>query len=127
MMPGTRCVVVLTAALSMVAQAATAACYEDVGCTDSSRFDEAKLGRLASCDILFEMRNTVFKERGYCFKTPRAIEMFGNAGCRYDQIASVPLNDIERANVATITRLEASKQCTTNAAVPAGPIGGGSR
>jgi len=122
---GIRCVAVLAAALSTIAQAASAACYEDVGCTDRSRFDEAKLSRLASCDILFEMRNTVFKERGYCFKTPRAIETFGNAGCRHDQIAAVPLNDIERANVATITRLEAAKQCTTNAAVPAQPGGSG--
>lgn len=122
-MANIRCVVVLASAFSMVAQAATAACYEDVGCTDRSRFDEAKLGRLADCDILFEMRNTVFKERGYCFKTSRAIELFGNAGCRHDQIAAVPLNDIERANVATITRLEAAKQCTTNAAVPGGGSG----
>ena len=124
-MAGTRCVVVLAAALSMVAQGAMAACYEDVGCTDRSRFDEAQLSRLASCDILFEMRNAVFKERGYRFKTPRAIEMFGNAGCQHDQIASVPLNDTERTNVATITRLEAAKQCSTNAAAPGG--GGGAR
>jgi hypothetical protein len=124
-MPGTCRVIVLAAALSMVAQAATAACYEDVGCTDKSRFDEAKLSQLASCDILFEMRNTVFKERGYCFKTPRAIEMFGNAGCQHDQITSVPLNDVERVNVATITRLEASKQCTTNASAPMAPGGSG--
>src|SRR5207249_301574 len=38
----------------------------------------------ASCDDLWVARNTIYKNRGYCFKTQRAISYFGNAGCRYN-------------------------------------------
>ncbi len=32
-----------------------------------------------SCYDLWVQRNSVYKEAGYCFKTPRAIRYFGNA------------------------------------------------
>src|SRR6266571_3665323 len=44
-----------------------------------------------SCEQLWVERNTIFKARGYCFKTPRAISYFGNAGCLYDDEAALPL------------------------------------
>jgi YARHG domain len=69
------------------------------------------LQRLAECDILWEMRNTIFKENGYCFHTPKAIAAFGNAGCLYDEVEAVPLNAIERDNVATIKSVERRKGC----------------
>ena len=36
----------------------------------------------------------------------RAIQTFGNAGCRFDNVNEVPLNRFERANVATIQSVE---------------------
>jgi hypothetical protein len=36
----------------------------------------------------------IFKAARYCFKTQRAIQEFGNAGCQYDDLTSVPLSEI---------------------------------
>ncbi len=90
---------------------ARAACYEDVGCTDTDRFSSRHLQQLASCQVLWEMRNSIFKENGYCFRTGRAIEVFGNAGCQYDDVDGVPLSNIERANIEAIKRAETRKGC----------------
>ena len=67
--------------------------------------------RRASCSVLWEVRNNIYKENGYCFRTARAISVFGNAGCEYDDVMQVPLNGIERQNIATIQRVEKSKGC----------------
>lgn len=99
------------AAALLIPVVAEAACYEDVGCTDQDVFPEGFLMRRAQCDILWEMRNSIYKERGYCFKTPRAIRHFGNAGCQYDSESAVPLSRIERTNAATIKRVEQMKGC----------------
>jgi YARHG domain len=92
--------------------AVRAACYEDVGCSDTDLFVAADLERLAECDILWEMRNTIYKEHGYCFHTPEAIAHFGNAGCKFDDAADVPLNSVERDNVTIIKSVEQRKGCT---------------
>ena len=98
--------------LLLVPGAARAACYEDVGCSDTDLFVAEDLERLAQCDILWQMRNNIYKERGYCFHTPKAIKFFGNAGCLYDDAGDVPLNGVERDNVAVIKRVEQRKGCT---------------
>ena len=64
-----------------------------------------------SCDALWLQRNSIFKSAGYCFKTPRGISAFGNAGCRFDDIHELPLSDIDRANIENISREEALKGC----------------
>ena len=63
------------------------------------------------CDELWGERNAVYKEAGYCFRTPRGIKAFGNAGCRYDEIADVPLSARDRAKVADIQRQERENGC----------------
>jgi hypothetical protein len=88
-----------------------AACYEDVGCSDTDLFVAEDLQRLAECDILWEMRNTIYKENGYCFHSSKAIHVFGNAGCKFDDAASVPMTSVERDNVATIKSVEQRKGC----------------
>jgi YARHG domain len=42
-----------------------------------------------------EVRNWIYKENGYCFKTPKAIKAFGNAGCLYADAAQVLLDKVE--------------------------------
>jgi YARHG domain len=64
-----------------------------------------------SCQSLWVERNSYYKEAGYCFKTARAISYFGNAGCRYDNEASVPLSRGIRNRIAEITRLERAMGC----------------
>ncbi len=63
------------------------------------------------CDALWAERNAVYKEAGYCFRTTRAIRAFGNAGCRFDDLADVPLSARDRAKVADIQRQERASGC----------------
>ncbi len=64
-----------------------------------------------SCDEFWYQRNMIFKEAGYCFKTAKAIRNFGNAGCRYDDQADVPLSARQRAEIAEITSMERAMRC----------------
>ncbi|RAI45131.1 YARHG domain-containing protein [Rhodoplanes roseus] len=64
-----------------------------------------------SCEQLWVERNSIFKARGYCFKTSRAISYFGNAGCVYDVEEAVPLSPGERARVAQIRAMERQYGC----------------
>jgi hypothetical protein len=89
---------------------ARANCYELIGCTNSDYFKLSQLRQL-SCQILWEVRNRIYKENGYCFHTQKAIQVFGNAGCKYDDAGDVPLNAAERHNVAAIKKVEAKKGC----------------
>ncbi|GJE62560.1 YARHG domain-containing protein [Methylobacterium trifolii] len=63
------------------------------------------------CDELWGERNATYKDAGYCFKTQRGIQAFGNAGCQYDDIADVPLSARDRAKVADIQRRERENGC----------------
>jgi len=104
----------LSAALA-VATPVLADCYDVIGCSDHDLFSR-RLGYLASpdgpdCDFLWMARNRIYAERGYCFKTDRGRQEIGNEGCRYWDMARVPLSSIERANVATIQRAERVKNC----------------
>jgi hypothetical protein len=65
----------------------------------------------ASCDSLWNERNQIYKEAGYCFKTARAIRAFGNAGCSYDDINDVPLSANQRAVVQEIVAQERRMGC----------------
>jgi hypothetical protein len=89
---------------------ALAACYEDIGCTDSDTYQKRDLREL-SCQGLWDVRNTIYKENGYCFSTDRAVSYFGNKGCSVSNMASVRLNTYERQNVAQIAAVEKSKGC----------------
>ena len=64
------------------------------------------------CDELWGERNAVYKDAGYCFRSARAIRAFGNAGCRFDALADVPLSARDRAKVAEIQRQERAAGCT---------------
>jgi hypothetical protein len=64
-----------------------------------------------TCDQLWFGRNSIFKEAGYCFKTPRAIAAFGNAGCLYDDINSVRLSTENQDFAEAIQIAERAKAC----------------
>lgn len=97
-------------AMIMAPLPAYANCYELIGCTDQQYFKPYQLQQLG-CQPLCDVRNTIYKENGYCFHTAKAIKYFGNAGCLYDNAADVPLNKYERKNVAAIKKVEKSKGC----------------
>ena len=69
--------------------------------------DAEKLG----CEQLYTVRNGIYASRGYCFKTGRGQEEFGNEGCTYTDQDQVPLNDYERANVRLIQSIEKRRGC----------------
>jgi hypothetical protein len=100
----------LVGVLVVAPSPARANCYENFGRTSSQYFEPTQL-KQASCQVLGEMRNWICKENGYCFHTPEAIKAFDNTGCVHDDVAPVPLNGFERANVAAIKQTESSKGC----------------
>ncbi len=64
-----------------------------------------------TCDSLWVARNAIYKAKGYCFKTPRAINYFGNAGCRFDDEAAVPLTPSDQAAISSIQARERALGC----------------
>ena len=95
--------------LSQIA-ATQPACFEDVGCPHKDRITEAQ-ARDLSCQNLWLVRNTIYYQRGYCFQTERGRKAFSNSRCSINSIANLKLNPIERANVATLQRIERRKGC----------------
>lgn len=68
-------------------------------------------GDAYGCDELWTMRNEIFKSGGYCFKSPRAIKQFGNAGCQYDIEFDVPVSDRDRQTLSAIKKSERRQSC----------------
>jgi hypothetical protein len=87
-----------------------AACYELIGCTDGDKFKKADL-RDFSCQLLWDVRNTIYKENGYCFQTKKARNYFGNAGCYIEDMEEVKMSSIERGNVSQIVAVEKALGC----------------
>jgi len=103
---------VALAAVAVFASApAGAACFEsNVGCTNDHLMP-TRILRALSCDSLWTVRNTIYDENGYCFKTARAKAVFDNTGCLYQNASQVPLNTYERGNIDRIVRVEKQKSC----------------
>ena len=64
-----------------------------------------------SCEALWVERNQIYKAGGYCFKTARAFQYFGNPNCRYRDEDDVPLSRSERERIAQILRIEQQMKC----------------
>ncbi len=89
---------------------ADAGCFEGVGCTHNERLKEANL-RPLNCENLWFLRNAIYAENGYRFKTELAISAFGNDNCRFVHIGEVPLNKYEHYNASLIKKVERRKSC----------------
>jgi YARHG domain-containing protein len=68
-------------------------------------------GAAMSCDQLWIARNAIYKAHGYCFKTQRAINYFGNGGCYINDDGAVPLTAAERAEIAQYQAQERAMGC----------------
>ena len=75
-------------------------CYEEIGCPWKQAAPLAAVRGL-SCENLAHIRNRLYHENGYCFRSKATRDLYGNAGCRYPLQGLVPLNRYERANIAT--------------------------
>jgi hypothetical protein len=96
--------------ISAGAAPARADCYENIGCTDSDSMDVDDLVEL-SCENLWHVRNRIYDENGYCFKTARARNAFDNSDCWVKNQANVKLSHIERRNVDAIVEAESENGC----------------
>jgi hypothetical protein len=63
------------------------------------------------CDDLWVQRNSIYKAYGYCFKTPKAIAYFGNAGCQYDYEGDIPFSYADKSRVLAIKKQERALGC----------------
>ena len=64
-----------------------------------------------SCQNLWHVRNRIYDENGYCFKTARARAAFDNSDCWVHNQSSVKLSTIERHNVNAIVEAESENGC----------------
>jgi hypothetical protein len=64
-----------------------------------------------SCGDLWNRRNEIFARNGYCFKSDRAIRVFGNQGCRFYVEGDVPMSRAEREEVDFIRAIERRRGC----------------
>lgn len=96
-------------ALSAVGPA-LAECYDELGCTDTDRFTRSALNSY-DCDALWEIRNTIYYEHGYCFVTERAKSYFGNDQCYVRNAKKLGFSRIEQHNIDTIASVEKAWGC----------------
>lgn len=89
---------------------AMADCYEIIGCSDEDVFRKSDL-RKFSCSTLWELRNAIYFEHGYCFKTRRAINTFGNDECYIEDAEDIDFNEVEEINISRISAVEKRKSC----------------
>ena len=64
-----------------------------------------------SCQQLWVKRNQIYKSNGYCFKTTRARNYFGNAGCYVSDMDDVALSRSEMNRVLTYKHWEEVNGC----------------
>jgi hypothetical protein len=64
-----------------------------------------------TCFDLWVQRNSIYKAYGYCFKSTKAINYFGNAGCSYDNEGDIPLSHADRSTILAIKKTERSLGC----------------
>ena len=64
-----------------------------------------------TCDQLWVARNSIYKARGYCFKTERAIRYFGSGGCIHENEGDIPFTQAERGLIAQYVAQERAQGC----------------
>lgn len=92
---------------------AQAGCFENlgtIGCTHLESFERSELLGL-SCQNLWYVRNSIYNDNGYCFKTKAAQAEFDNSDCFVKDTARLRLNKHEQTNINRIVRVERDKGC----------------
>jgi len=64
-----------------------------------------------SCKQLWVKRNQIYKDNGYCFKTFKARNYFGNAGCYVSDMDAVSMSKGEMNRVLTYKHWEEVNGC----------------
>lgn len=103
-------VVAPTLLLSTISASAHDNCYEVIGCPHRDLFNRQDLRQL-SCQNLWYVRNRIYYDHGYCFKTAAAIREFDNSDCYVRNAARLDLNRREVQNISRIRQVEQRKGC----------------
>jgi hypothetical protein len=101
---------VVAASCLAVSPALAGSCFEDVGCPGDHAIPQEQLWQLG-CEPLWTLRNSIYHDNGYCFKTQKALQVWSNEGCLYENAADVPLNGYESGNISAIKSVEQQKGC----------------
>jgi YARHG domain-containing protein len=64
-----------------------------------------------TCDGLWTKRNAIYHNHGYCFKTDRAIAVFGNEGCDKYSEAELHLEPWEQRLIGYLKNMERLGGC----------------
>jgi YARHG domain-containing protein len=67
--------------------------------------------KVLSCQDLWVLRNQIYKDHGYCFKTARARNYFGNGGCWIHDESDVGLSSKEMNLVLYYKHWEDKRGC----------------
>lgn len=108
--------IIAALALAATTVGSQAACFESLGrtgCTDLETFTPDDLRGL-SCQNLWFVRNSIYNDNGYCFRTQVAIAEFDNSDCTVQDAARVLFNQHESANISRIVDVEKEKGCRRN-------------
>ena len=98
-------------AVSLFAAApARANCYALIGCSNKARYKASDLMQLG-CQPLWEVRNWIYKENGYCFRTAEGDRSFRQFRLPLRRCHASPAQHIERYNMKTIKSVEVKKGC----------------
>lgn len=99
--------------LTLLPATASASCFENLGrtgCTDTESFSADTL-RFLSCQSLWTVRNSIYDDHGYCFKTAAAKAEFDNSDCYENDASQLRFNQHEQANINRIVQVEKEKGC----------------
>lgn len=80
------------------------------GCPDKETFPRSQLRQL-SCRNLWTVRNGMYNDHGYCFKTKAAAAAFDNSDCYAHDANKIKFNGHERNNIDRIVKIERQKGC----------------
>lgn len=100
--------------LALLPAPAFAGCFPNLGtmgCTHMEAFEPDQLYGL-SCRNLWHVRNSIYDDNGYCFKTKAAQAEFDNSDCFVQDAARLRFNSFEQKNITRIARIEREKGCT---------------
>ena len=102
---------VLFLATSSLPISVSATCLQpDLFCSDKYVFTRPLLVKHMSCKELWELRNSILNEHGYCFSRNVEASEF-NSDCSVDSYEKLDLNPFERDNIALIHDVERTKFC----------------
>lgn len=99
--------------LALPAAASAASCFEDLGltgCPFEETFAREDLRRL-SCQNLWHVRNSIYNDHGYCFRTRAGQDAFDNSDCYENDASQLRFNRHEQANINRIVAIEKEKGC----------------